>query len=46
MITMLIVIFINIAIPVCVGMYVYQDAKNRGMEAVLWTAVAVCAVCQ
>ena len=41
MITMLIVIFINIAIPVCVGMYVYQDAKNRGMEAILWTAVAV-----
>ncbi len=41
MITMLIVLFINIAIPVCIGMYVYQDAKNHGMEAILWTAVAV-----
>lgn len=34
-------LFVNIAIPICIGIYVYQDAKSRGMEAILWTALAV-----
>ena len=41
MFMMLIILLIHIAIPVCIGVYVYQDAKARGMEAVLWTLVAV-----
>lgn len=41
MILMTITLFITIAIPICTGMYVYQDAKSRGMEALLWTAIAV-----
>ena len=34
-------LFVTIAIPICIGIYVYQDAKSRGMEAILWTALAV-----
>lgn len=34
-------IFINIAVPICVGMFVYQDAKSRGMEPILWTALSL-----
>lgn len=30
-----------IAIPVLIGIYVYRDAKSRGMDAVLWTLVAI-----
>lgn len=30
-----------LAIPVLIGVYVYRDAKRRGMNAVLWTIVAV-----
>lgn len=41
MLIMLLVLCINIAIPVCIGVFVYRDAKQRGMEAILWTLVAV-----
>lgn len=41
MLIMLFAIFVNLAIPICTGIYVYQDAKSRGMEALLWTALAV-----
>ena len=34
------VLFI-LALPVLVGVYVHKDAKKRGMDAVLWTAVAI-----
>ncbi len=44
MITLLMIFFVialNVAIPVCIGVFVYKDAKSRGMEAALWTLVAV-----
>ena len=31
----------GVALPVIVGMLVYRDAKARGMDAILWTIVAV-----
>lgn len=34
---------ILLTIPVLVGVYVYQDAKRRGMNQVLWTLVAALA---
>lgn len=41
MLMMLIVLLINLLIPVCIGVYVYRDARDRGMEPVLWTVAAV-----
>lgn len=41
MLMMLIVLLINLMIPVCIGVFVYRDAKARGMEALLWTLAAV-----
>lgn len=38
-----IVALIVLTIPVLIGIYVYRDAKRRGMNAVLWTLVAVIA---
>lgn len=32
-----------VGIPVLIGVYVYRDASRRGMNAVLWTLVAVLA---
>ncbi|MDR1002154.1 MAG: zinc ribbon domain-containing protein [Oscillospiraceae bacterium] len=32
---------IVILIPILIGVYVYHDAKKRGMDAVLWALVAV-----
>ena len=40
-IIMLMAVVLILAIPVIVGCYVYKDAKCRGMDAVLWTVVAV-----
>lgn len=40
---MLCVTLIALTIPVLIGVYVYRDAKRRGMNAVLWTLVAVIA---
>ena len=33
-------IALNLAIPICIAVYVYQDAKRRGMEPILWALVA------
>ena len=38
---MLVVVMINLAIPVCIGIFVYRDAKQRGMEAILWMLIAI-----
>lgn len=40
---MLFVTLIVLTIPVLIGVYVYRDARRRGMNAVLWTLVAVIA---
>lgn len=37
------IIILVIAIPAIIGIYVYRDAKRRGMNAVLWTLIAVIA---
>ncbi len=41
MLFMLLVICLNLLIPVCIGVYVYRDSRERGMEPVLWTVLAV-----
>ncbi len=41
MLMMLLIVFLNLAIPICIGVFVYRDAKQRGMEAILWMLVAV-----
>ena len=41
-ITLLIALAV-LTIPVLIGVYVYRDARRRGMNAVLWTLVAVIA---
>ncbi len=41
---LLFVIFgIGVVIPLAIGIYVYRDAKRRGMNAVLWTLIALLA---
>ncbi len=35
------VFVIVLIIPILIGVYVYQDASRRGMNAVLWTLIAV-----
>lgn len=41
------ILFINLVIfigfPVLIGVYVYRDAKSRGMNAALWTLIAIVA---
>ena len=32
---------ISLVIPVCIGVYVYRDAEERGITPVLWTLVAI-----
>lgn len=39
----LILMSVVILIPVLVGVYVYRDSKRRGMNAVLWTLIAIIA---
>lgn len=39
----LLFLFFALVVPVLVGVYVYRDAKARGMDAVLWTIIAVLA---
>ena len=36
---MLMILF-NLAVPICIGVFVYRDAKTRGMEPILWALVA------
>lgn len=40
---LIIYLVVLIGIPVLIGVYVYRDASQRGMNAVLWTLVAVLA---
>lgn len=40
-IVLVIYLALFICIPVLIGVYVYRDAKNRGMNAVLWTLIAI-----
>lgn len=39
----LVVLIALLTIPVLTGVYVYRDAKRRGMNPVLWTLIAVAA---
>lgn len=43
MVVMIPILILLLTIPVIVGVYVYRDAKRRGMNAALWTLVAVLA---
>lgn len=43
MIPALIVLAIAIILPFIIGIYVYQDARRRGMNAILWALVAAVA---
>jgi RNA polymerase subunit RPABC4/transcription elongation factor Spt4 len=36
-----VVVMLVLLIPVSIGVYVYRDAKERHMDAILWTLVAV-----
>lgn len=40
---LMIYLAVLVGIPVLIGVYVYRDASRRGMNAVLWTLVAVLA---
>ena len=43
MVVLIPIMILVLTIPVLVGVYVYRDAKRRGMNAALWTLVAVLA---
>lgn len=40
---LLAVVLLLCCLPVLIGVYVYRDAKSRGMNAVLWTLIALLA---
>jgi len=40
-INLFILMFVVILIPALIGVYVYRDARKRGMNAPLWTLIAV-----
>lgn len=40
-IALLILLILVVLIPVLIGVYVYRDSKRRGMNAALWTIIAV-----
>ena len=40
-IPLLIILFLFLIIPIMIGVFVYRDATERGMNALLWTIVAV-----
>ena len=42
-IPMLLLLIFVIALPVLIGVYVYKDASGRGMNAALWTLLAILA---
>ena len=37
----LILISVIVLLPILVGIYVYRDAKSRGMNAAMWTLIAI-----
>ena len=39
----LIVLLIGLLVPILIGVYVYRDANRRGMNAVMWTLIALIA---
>lgn len=39
----LIIIPLVFGLPILIGIYVYRDAAKRGMNAALWTLIAMCA---
>ncbi|MCL2336609.1 MAG: zinc ribbon domain-containing protein [Firmicutes bacterium] len=43
LIPILVTMTIILAVPVLIGVYVYQDATQRGMNAALWTLIAMLA---
>ena len=42
-ILLLFVFLALLTVPILIGVYVYRDARRRGMNAVLWTLIAVAA---
>ena len=40
---LIVIVAVALTIPALVGVYVYHDARRRGMNAVLWTLIAVAA---
>lgn len=36
----LLLVAVNLALPVCIAVFVYRDAKKRGLEPLLWALVA------
>lgn len=40
---LLVLLVVGLGMPVAIGVYVYRDAKRRGMDATLWTLIAVLA---
>lgn len=42
-ILILVVLIALLTVPVLIGVYVYRDSRRRGMNAVLWTLIAVVA---
>ncbi len=40
-IVLMVYLAILIVVPILVGVYVFQDARRRGMNAALWTLIAV-----
>lgn len=43
LIAMVVYLFLLVGIPAFIGVYVYRDALQRGMNALLWTLIAVLA---
>lgn len=39
----LLLLAVFLVLPIGIGVYVYRDAKRRGMNAILWTVIAVVA---
>lgn len=39
-VAVMLMILFNLAVPICIGVFVYRDAKTRGMEPILWALVA------
>ncbi|MHC1723579.1 MAG: zinc ribbon domain-containing protein [Aminipila sp.] len=38
---LIILSILGVGVPVLVGLYVYHDAIKRGMDAALWTLIAI-----
>lgn len=38
---MLVILLAVVAVPLCIAIFVYRDARSRGMPGILWAAVAL-----